>query len=155
MISTMDHAQISCKLNLLGLLSWWHLSKRSWWQVHQGGNQEDLQALPVRHSCKEDLQGAQNVETHEPWKCKRKVPKYNLKVKPLFLLDNWSSGLFYSSSVSGWVLWCVHGDPFDGSWPQQHHQDPEAVRQPCPVPGLSDSQGDEVCSQCWHHPQRP
>ena len=42
--------------------------------------------------------------------------------------DYWSSGRVYPSMFSGWVYWCVHGDPPHGGRPQQHHQDSE-VRQ--------------------------
>ena len=52
--------------------------------------------------------------------------------------------------VSYLVLYLDHinnvnlGDPPDGGWPEQHHQDSEALRRPRPVPDLPDNPRHEV-----------
>ena len=43
-------------------------------------------------------------------------------------LDNWAAGLLHAPVYAGRVHGCVHGDPPHGGGPQQHHQDPAAVR---------------------------
>ena len=43
-------------------------------------------------------------------------------------LDNWAAGLLHAPVHAGRVHGCVHGDPPHGGGPQQHHQDPAALR---------------------------
>ena len=92
-----------------GVFSWWHLSERSWWQVPQSGNQEDLKTIPVCYPCQENLQRDEDVEAHEPWKCKLQI--YLFLTISVFLcrsLDCWTASpprsVWTSSPMCTWWL---------------------------------------------------
>ena len=56
------------------------------------------------------------------------------------LMFTWWVSVLYLDHINNVNL----GDPPDGGWPEQHHQDSEALRRPRPVPDLPDNPRHEV-----------